>query len=235
VISFEVCTASPDGVLAALGAGADRVELCASLDAGGITPSAGLIQWAVATAAGRLAVHVLVRPRPGGFAYTDAETGIMLADIAAAKAAGADGIVLGALTAAGGIDVDRCARLVAAARPASVTFHRAFDETADPVSAFGDVASLGVDRLLTSGAAPTALDGADLIAALVRRSGGRRPGGPLTILAGAGVTEDNAAEIVRRTGVRDLHFSARASGQSGASLRTRIARIMSAARAGLPG
>jgi copper homeostasis protein len=207
--------------VAAIDAGADRVELCAYLDSGGITPSAGLIEWA----SSRAVVHVLIRPRPGDFVYTPDETGIMLRDIAAAKAAGASGIVIGALTASGAVDTALCARLVAAARPASITFHRAFDATADPASAFSDVLSLGVDRLLTSGAAPSALDGSGLLASLVRRSGGR-----VTVLPGGGVTEETAPDIIRRTGARELHFSARASGPPGLPLRTRIDRIMVSAQ-----
>jgi copper homeostasis protein len=225
-LRFEVCAESAAGVLAALEAGADRVELCANLAVGGTTPSAGLIEWTVAAAAGRLAVHVLIRPRGGDFVYTPAELDIMARDIVAAKAAGADGIVLGALTAGGAVDRVVCGRLITLARPASVTFHRAFDVAADPAAAFGDVLALGVDRLLTSGAAATALAGADVIAGLVRRSAGR-----VAILAGSGVTEATAADIVRRTGVRELHFSARASGPSpGLPLAARIRRIMQAAQ-----
>jgi copper homeostasis protein len=218
-VRFEVCAESPGAVLAAVAAAADRVELCADLGAGGVTPSAGLIEWA----ASRLPTHVLIRPRPGDFVYTSDEVDVMLRDIAVAKAAGAAGIVLGALTASGRVDVSLCERLVAAARPASVTFHRAFDVAADPEAAFADVLSLGADRLLTSGAAPSALSGADLLADLVRRAAGR-----LTILAGGGVTAETAAELVRRTGVGELHFSARNSGPDGASLETRIQAIMAA-------
>jgi copper homeostasis protein len=150
----------------------------------------------------------------------------MFGDIAAARAAGADGIVLGALTPGRVVGRSLCEPMVAAARPASVTFHRAYDVTADPISAFDDVLALGVDRLLTSGAAANALDGAGLIASLVDRSAGR-----LTILAGAGITADNAAEIVRRTGVAELHFSGRTSGDTGQPLAARLAAIMASATA----
>jgi copper homeostasis protein len=217
---FEVCVESADGVLAAVAAGADRVELCAALDVGGLTPSASLIEWA----SSRTVAHVLIRPRPGDFVYTPDEAGIMLRDIAAARSLGAAGIVIGALTPSGAVDVGLCSRLVAAARPASITFHRAFDAAADPRSAFDDVLALGVDRLLTSGAAPSALSGAELLADLVRASG------QLTILPGGGVTEETAPDIIRRTGARELHFSARNSGRPDAPLRTRIERIMTAAR-----
>lgn len=220
---FEVCAESPGAVLAAVAAGADRVELCADLGAGGVTPGAGLIEWA----ASRVAVHVLIRPRAGDFVYTADEVDLMFRDIAVAKAAGAAGLVVGALTASGTVDVPLCQRLAAAARPASVTFHRAFDVAADPLIAFAEVLSLGADRLLTSGAAPSALAGAGLLADLVRRAAGR-----LTILAGGGVTAETATELVQRTGVGELHFSARNSGPDGADLETRIRGIMVAGNLG---
>ncbi|HEX6454501.1 MAG TPA: copper homeostasis protein CutC [Trebonia sp.] len=221
-LAFEVCVVSADGVDAALTARADRVELCASLEVGGITPSIGLIERAVEIAAGRLAVHVLVRPRGGDFVYSADEENAMSRDIVAAKSAGADGVVIGALTTDSAVDVPLTRRLIEVARPLSVTFHRAFDETADPVSAFGDVLALGADRLLTSGGAPTALEGADLIETLVARSGKN-----IAVMAGSGVTERTAADIVRRTRVGELHFSARASAPD-LPLADRIARIMTA-------
>ena len=220
---FEACVESAEGILAALGAGADRIELCANLTVGGITPSAGLVQWAIETAAHRLAVHVLIRPRGGDFLYSTAEEQVMSRDILSARAAGADGVVVGALTPSGAVDTGLTARLIALARPLSVTFHRAFDETADPAASFRDVLALGADRLLTSGGAPTALEGATLIESLVARSGGR-----LEVMAGGGVTEHTAAEILRRTGVRELHFSARAPAPE-LPLAERIARIMAMA------
>lgn len=219
---YEVCVQTADGVRAALAAGADRVELCADLAVGGVTPSAGMIEWAVGTARGRLGVHVLIRPRGGGFVYDRDEEDVMARDIRAAAGAGADGVVIGALTPAGTVDKALTARLISLARPLSVTFHRAFDEAADPAAAFGDVLELGADRLLTSGGAASALEGAAVIAELTDRSAGRT-----VVMAGGGVTEHTAAEIVRRTGVAELHFSARASAP-GLPFAERIARIMAA-------
>ncbi|HEY6497004.1 MAG TPA: copper homeostasis protein CutC [Trebonia sp.] len=221
---YEVCVETAEGVRAALAAGADRVELCADLAVGGITPSGGLIEWAAQAADGRLPVHVLIRPRGGDFVYDADEEDVMARDIRAAKAAGADGVVIGALTPGAAVDVALTARLIALARPLSVTFHRAFDETADPAAAFDDVLALGADRLLTSGGAATALEGAELIGKLVRRSGGK-----IAVMAGSGVTEHTAGEVVRRTGVGELHFSARASA-AGLPFAERVARIMAAAR-----
>jgi copper homeostasis protein len=223
-LRYEVCVESTDGVCAALAAGADRIELCADLAVGGTTPSIGLIEWAVGAAqAGGMAAHVLIRPRGGDFVYSPDEADVMARDIRAAKGAGVDGVVIGALTPSGAIDVPLAARLIAVARPMSVTFHRAFDNAADPIAAFAGVLELGADRLLTSGGAPTALEGADLIRSLTARSDGR-----IIVMAGSGVTEATAAQVVRRTSVRELHFSARASAPS-LPLTTRIARIMTAA------
>lgn len=229
-LRFEVCVETAAGVRAALAAGADRVELCADLAVGGITPSAGLIEWACSisrgpAARGRLGVHVLIRPRGGDFVYDGDEEDVMARDIRAAKAAGADGVVIGALTGDGAVDGPLTARLIALARPMSVTFHRAFDETPDPSAAFGDVLALGADRLLTSGGAGSALEGAGVIRELLHRSGGR-----MAVMAGGGVTERTVAQVVRAAGVVELHFSARASAPE-LPFTERVTRIMAAARA----
>ncbi|MEV0405623.1 copper homeostasis protein CutC [Actinoallomurus sp. NPDC050550] len=200
---YEICLDSADGVAAAAEAGADRVELCAALFEGGITPSIGMIEQAVAAATGRLKVHVIIRPRGGDFVYGPTEAEVMLRDIAAVKAAGADGVVIGALTPDADIDTELCARLVEAARPLSVTFHRAYDVTRDPEAAFEDVVALGVDRLLTSGAAPSALEGADLLARLVEKAAGR-----IVILAAGGINERTAARVAEQTGAEEMHFTA---------------------------
>jgi copper homeostasis protein len=238
-VRYEVCVTSVDGVRSALSAGADRVELCADLSVGGVTPDPATTAAAVEAAAGRLPVHVLIRPRAGHFVYSPDEVAVMLRSIETARRLGAAGLVLGALTPAGQVDLPVCQRLVAAARPASVTFHRAFDETADPLAALSSVLSLGVDRLLTSGSAPTALDGADVIAELVRRSSGQ-----LIVMAGGGVTPANARAIVTRSGAPELHFSARPrpgflspsttapSAGPSSPLAQRIRAIMRAAAAG---
>jgi copper homeostasis protein len=202
-VRYEICLESADDVAAAAEAGADRVELCAALFEGGITPSAGMIEQAVAVAAGRIKVHVIIRPRGGDFVFGPAEVAVMLRDIEVAKVAGADGVVIGALTPDAEIDVDLCERLVVAARPLSVTFHRAFDVTRTPEAAFEDVVGMGVDRLLTSGAAPSALEGADLIARLVTKAAGR-----IIVLPAGGINERTAARVVAQTGARELHFTA---------------------------
>lgn len=200
---YEICLDTVDGVGAAVEAGADRVELCADLLEGGITPSIGTIARAVEAAADRTKVHVIIRPRGGDFIYTPSEVEVMLDDIRAAKDAGAHGIVLGALTKDADIDMDVCARLIEAARPLSVTFHRAFDVTRDPEAAFEDVIALGADRLLTSGTAPSALEGIDVIARLVQKAAGR-----IIVMPAAGVNEWTAARVAAETGATELHFTA---------------------------
>jgi copper homeostasis protein len=206
---YEICLESADDVAAAAEAGADRVELCAALFEGGLTPSAGMIEQAVAVAAGRIKVHVIIRPRGGDFIYTPLEAEVMLRDIRTAKAAGADGVVIGALTPDAEIDTELCARLVEAARPLSVTFHRAFDVTRTPEKAFEDVIALGVDRLLTSGAAPSALEGADLVARLVETAAGR-----IIVMPAGGINERTAARVAEQTGAQELHFTASEAVQS---------------------
>lgn len=201
-VTLEVCVDSLASAQAAKDGGATRLELCANLSAGGTTPSAGLIE--LVRQQVNLPLHVLVRPRAGDFVYSHDELAVMERDIAVARALGADGVVIGVLTAAGAVDVDRTRRLVSAARPLSVTFHRAFDLTADPLTALEDIIACGADRLLTSGQAATAHEGRELIAELVRRADGR-----LAIMPGAGVNEANAAAIVAATSVTELHASAR--------------------------
>ncbi|HLH99956.1 MAG TPA: copper homeostasis protein CutC [Acidimicrobiales bacterium] len=238
---FEVCVESVDGVRAAARAGAHRVELCADLAVGGVTPDLAVVKEALAVADaaasvagadadpvanGRLGVHVLVRPRGGDFVYSAAEVDVMRRDLAALVDAGVDGVVVGALDPAGRVDLATTRALVDAGRPARVTFHRAFDAAADPLAALEALADLGVDRVLTSGAAPTAADGAGLLARLVEAAGDR-----LIVLAGGGITDANAA-VVAAAGVSELHFSARYPAADGADHAERIRRIMRAARRG---
>lgn len=203
VIRVELSVDTLAGALAADAVGADRVELCAAAYDGGLTPSHGLVAAAVSGCA-RAEVHVLVRPRGGDFAYTPAEVDAMARDVAHAVALGAAGVVSGVLTPSGAVEPAATGALVAAAGGARFTFHRALDVVADPVAALDVLRGLGVARVLTSGGAPTAAEGADVLAALVRAAGG-----DLAVMAGGGVRPANAADLVRRTGVRDLHAAPR--------------------------
>jgi copper homeostasis protein len=198
---FEICVDSVAGVRAAREAGAHRVELCADLLEGGITPSRGMIRRARTVVGVRL--HVIIRPRGGDFLFDDDEFAIMEADIETAKAEGADGVVIGLLTADGRIDVERTRALIDRARPLPVTFHRAFDMTPDAFEALETLIGLGVDRVLTSGQEVTVLEGLPLIAELVRRAGDR-----IVVMPGGGITARNVERIVRDARPREIHFAA---------------------------
>jgi copper homeostasis protein len=197
-ILFEACVDSPEAAIAAQTGGADRVELCASLLEGCLTPSAGSIQLAKQHL--EIGLQVMIRPRGGDFCYTDIEFQIMKLDIEVAKKMGADGVVLGILKPDGSVDKERTNVLVELARPLSTTFHRAFDMSRDPYEALEDLTDLGVDRILTSGQEYTALEGLDLITDLVQKAGDR-----IIIMPGAGIHEGNIAKIVKQSGVLEVH------------------------------
>jgi copper homeostasis protein len=193
----EVCVDSVESALAAQEGGAHRVELCADLMEGGITPSAGAIE--VARQSLRIDLNVIVRPRPGDFCYSDIELEVMKRDVATAKALGANGVVIGLLREDGTVDADRVRTLIDAARPMSVTFHRAFDMSRDPAEALEALVALGVDRVLTKGQEDSIWDGLDLVADLVKRAGER-----IIVMPGGG-RERNVRAVVERTGAREIH------------------------------
>lgn len=196
--------------------GAGRLELCADLPRGGVTPSAGVLR--AVRARVDLPIHVMIRPRPGDFHFSARECQAMLWDIAEARRAGADGIVLGLLTRDGLIEREWTARLMAAARPMSATFHRAVDATPNVAVAIEELASLGIDRVLTSGGASSALQGAAMLKRLIQAFGAR-----IGILPGGQVRAANAAEIVRVTGACELHVGFPREAEPG-----RIAEVASA-------
>jgi copper homeostasis protein len=151
-------------------------------------------------AAVKIPVFVIVRPRGGGFVYADAEIGVMRLDIEAARMLGADGVVAGALTADARVHAEQMRAMVDVAAGLPVTFHRAFDLTPDLGASLEAVMALGIKRVLTSGGAPSALDGVAQIASLVKRAAGA-----VTVLAGGSVREENVQEIVHRSGVAEVH------------------------------
>ena len=196
--------ASVDAIDAAMEAewgGADRIELCGELLQGGVTPSHGLIEavWDQLS----IPLFVLIRPRTGDFLYTADELDVMERDIRIARSLHVDGIVAGALTTDGDVDVAAMRCILDAARPMEVTFHRAFDFTRDQDAALEQLLELEVDRVLTSGGAPTALQGAENLARLNLRAGSE-----LTVMAGGAITSANVAEVIRRSGVREVHLRA---------------------------
>jgi copper homeostasis protein len=198
-MQVEICTPSRASAEAAKAGGARRIELCRDLACGGLTPTDDDIEYCVRKLG--LRTHVLVRPRAGDFCYSAAEVAEIEETILRCKALGVHAVVVGFLTAEGRIDADLTRRAVAAADGMEVTFHRAFDEARqDPLEALQVIAGCGCHRLLTSGQAPTALEGADVIRRLVGATG-------VKILAGSGVTPANVRELIMKTGVCEVHGS----------------------------
>lgn len=209
---IELCVEGIDGFLAAQEAGADRVELCASLMEGGLTPSLSTIRAAVKAA--RIPVHVIIRPRGGDFLYSQAEFETMRDDIAALRAEGVAGVVIGCLTPDGRIDEDRTQALVSAARPMSVTCHRAFDMTADGREALEALIRCGVDRVLTSGQRDTAIEGLEILKDAVRQAGDR------IVIMGCGALDAGNIKAVREgAGLKEMHFAALKTVASGMRFR----------------
>jgi copper homeostasis protein len=206
-ILIEVCVDSVLSATAAARGGAARIELCGSLIEGGITPSSGLIE--STRAAVSADVHVMIRPRGGDFCYEVEEFETMRRDIRVAQRLGAMGVVFGILDINGNVDIARTRQLVDDARPLSVTFHRAFDMTADLFRALDDVCATGADRVLTSGGEPTCLQGLDKIRQLVARAKDR-----VIVMPGSGIKPENARGLVESTGVREIHVGLRSSKDS---------------------
>ena len=214
---LEVCVDNPAGLAAALAGGADRIDMCAALGFGGLTPSAGLM--ALASKAQRrtgVPVYAMIRPRAGNFCYDDTEMAVMLADVAQARAAGLAGVVLGAGLADGGLDVGRLAGLVAAACGIGLTLHRVFDLVPDFGAALEQAVALGFRRVLTSGGTATAVQGLAELARLQVQAAGR-----LVIMPGAGIDADAVAVLRRRLCLREVHAS--------------CSEVMDATAAGRPG
>lgn len=230
---LEVCCGNPESVDAAVLGGARRIELCVDLEADGLTPPTAWIRDAKARYPS-LTVHVLIRPRAGDFIYSSEEADSMAFQLEDALEAGADGVVIGALTSDGDVDLPLMERLVSlvesynlaaelqqsdlchaandshffpgASRRVSITFHRAFDRCRRPFEALEQIIGLGCDRILTSGQEPTAEAGAAMLGELRRRARGR-----IGILPGGGVTPGNAAHILAATGCTEIHASASVS------------------------
>jgi copper homeostasis protein len=204
-ILLEVCTDSVQGALIAQSAGAQRIELCSSLTEGGVTPSSAQIE----TARKRLNIklHVLVRPRGGDFLYDDTEFEIIKSDIHFCGKTRCDGVVIGLLKADGTIDGKRNGELVRIAHQYAmeVTFHRAFDRSNDLFLALESAIDTGCERILTSGGYDTALEGANVIRQLIEKAGRR-----IVVMSGCGVTPQNAGELIRKTGLKELHGTFRA-------------------------
>lgn len=205
-MQLELCAFSLEACRVATQAGADRIELCSGRAEGGLTPSIGLMR--LARQQTHLSLYVMIRPRGGDFLYDEAELAVMKADIEAAKQAGADGLVFGLLRADGTVDTEQLRPLLDLAYPLPVTFHRAFDMSRDPHEALDALINLGVQRVLTSGQQPTAEAGLPLLHELVRQANGR-----IEIMAGSGITVQNAGQFVG-IGLSALHLTAKRTSAS---------------------
>jgi copper homeostasis protein len=194
----EISVETPQAAVAAEHGGAHRIELCAELRVGGLTPSEDLMRMAREKV--KVPIFAMIRPRAGDFVYSPHELAQMRSDIAAARRVGMDGIVLGVLTRDRRVDIAGTRELLKAAEALPVTFHRAFDEAADLDTALEDVIATGARRILTSGGSPTASAGIENLARLVVAAKDR-----ILILPGGGINASNALDIARQTGAQELH------------------------------
>jgi len=200
-VLLEICCGSIDDAIEAEKGGAERVELCSALFLGGLTPSLGTIQEAKRRL--KIPIMVMVRPRGGGFAYSEAEFASMERDAEAAVGNGADGVVFGILQSDGTIDIPRCRRLRRLIGEGQAVFHRAFDVTPDPVEALEQLVDLGITRVLTSGQKDSVPEGVELIKKLIERAGSR-----IEILPGGGIQAWNMKEMIERIGCAQVHLTA---------------------------
>jgi copper homeostasis protein len=200
-ILLEICCGSIDDALQAQAGGADRIELCSALFLGGLTPSLGTLQYARQQL--RIPIIAMVRPRGGGFCYTEAEFATMERDAETAIAHGADGIVFGILEPEGNIDLVRTRRIRELIGGKQAVFHRAFDVTPDPFVALDQLVDLGITRILTSGQQDTVPEGAELIRRLIEYAGDR-----IEVLPGGGIKPFNLADVIAKTGCCQVHLTA---------------------------
>ncbi len=199
---FEICVSNIASVQAAAKAGANRMELCAALEVGGLTPSIGLIE--ASLEATEIPVYVLIRARTGSFIYDSSDLKTTLKDIRICQKLKVGGVVIGALNKNYRIDCEAVARMKEAAGDLDITFHRAFDFTPNAFQALDDLMDLDIGRVLSSGQADSAWAGRDTLRKMVVHAGTA-----LSVMPGAGVNQDNIAAILRETKAREIHFSAK--------------------------
>ena len=199
---LEICATNLQSARAAQRAGAHRIELCCAIDGGGLTPSPGLLREVRKHL--NIRVNVLIRPREGNFCYDADELAIMVDDIRFCREAGADGVVIGALDAAGRFDIPAMQAMLEAASGLDVTCHRAFDYTADPLESLETLIKLGVNRVLSSGQAATAYEGRFLLQKVVEQAAGR-----IIVMPGAGLTFENIREVAEVTRAPEFHLTGR--------------------------
>lgn len=198
MVTVEICLEDIESAIAAQQGGANRIELCDNLTVGGTTPSIGLISQTRKQL--EIELQVIIRPRGGNFCYSDIEFNVMKEDIEAAKSVGVDGIVTGILNTDGTIDTSRTNSLVQIANPIPVTFHRAFDHTKDPFDSLELLVDIGVSRILSSGKAPSAIEGLSLLKQLQEKAKNR-----ISIMAGGGINHENVQLIINQTQIQEIH------------------------------
>ena len=208
-MSYIIEIASSDFITtqSAVAGGADRIELCANLAEGGTTPSLGTIKKCREIFS--VLLYPIIRPRGGDFLFTNDEFEIMLQDVKQCKILGCDGVVIGMLLADGNIDVANCSKLVDAAYPMGVTFHRAFDRCKNPFEALEQIIEMGCERILTSGQMPSVMDGAELVTSLNKKADER-----IIIMPGSGVRKENIKMLATQTGCTEFHSSLRGKSKS---------------------
>ena len=200
---LEICVDSAEGLEAAIAGGADRIELCSALALGGLTPSVGLMSHA---ARATVPVLAMIRPRAGGFDWRGDEIAMMEAEIAAAAKAGLAGVVIGATTttdAGTTLDAPTLERLAIAAGDMDITLHRCIDVLEDPLAALDVAADLGIRRVLSSGGAASAPEGAARLAEMMRHAAGR-----LTVMPGAGINPATLPGLLSALDPAEVHASA---------------------------
>ncbi|HEY4900990.1 MAG TPA: copper homeostasis protein CutC [Terriglobales bacterium] len=200
-ILLEIVASTVDDCVAAESGGADRIELCAAIATGGLTPSLGTLVEVKKRV--RVPLMAMVRPRAGGFCYSEADFAAMQRDAAFLLEHGADGIVFGVLHSDSSVDTKRCGKLLELAGGRQTVFHRAFDVVPDPSDALEDLIDLGFTRVLTSGQKKTALEGGDLLHRLIARAGPR-----IELMAGGGVRSHNVRQLVEATRCTQVHMTA---------------------------
>jgi copper homeostasis protein len=201
-IVLEVAVFSVDAALAAIKAGANRIEFCENPSEGGTTPSYGSLKTLISKS--NIPVFPIIRPRGGDFLYSHTEFECIKSDLLLVKELGYPGAVFGLLNEDGSIDVKRSKELVQLAHPMEITFHRAFDRCNDPFKGLEDIITAGCKRILTSGQVPNVSDALPLIKELIAKASGR-----IIILPGSGVRANNVREIMDATGAIEIHSSAR--------------------------
>ena len=219
---LECATDSVESALAAAKGGADRLELCANLIIGGTTPTLALYD--EVRSHSDIPLFILIRPRFGDFLYTDYEANVICREIEMFQKAGAEGVVIGSLNKDGSLNAEHMKRFIDSAKDMSVTLHRAFDVCADPFETLKQAKELGVNTILTSGQAPSSLEGIDLYEKLIEKANGE-----ISILAGGGIKASTIEKLLKQTSLTAFHMSGKIVVESGMEFRNPAVSM------GLPG